>query len=93
MGQELRPNDLTTELPHFQHGNRALASKVMKKTQGKLRYIHIYCLLHLPTVRSGDCIIFCGFGLLPSYYYLLKGGSLFGSLFFLSVSKICHKNI
>ncbi|CAG06225.1 unnamed protein product, partial [Tetraodon nigroviridis] len=35
VGQELRPNDLTTELPRFQHGNRALASKVMKKTQDR----------------------------------------------------------
>lgn len=34
VGQELRPNDLTTDLT-FQHGNRALASKDMKKSQGK----------------------------------------------------------
>lgn len=43
VGQELRPNELTTDLPCFQHGNRALASKDMKKTQGKLRHIHIHC--------------------------------------------------
>lgn len=43
VGQELRPNELTTDLPCFQHGNRALASKDMKKTQGKLRNIHIHC--------------------------------------------------
>lgn len=36
VGQELRPNDVTTDLTPFQHGNRALASKDMKKSQGKL---------------------------------------------------------
>lgn len=41
VGQELRPNDLTTDLTHFQHGNRALASKDMKKSQGKLRQTSI----------------------------------------------------
>uniref|UniRef100_A0A674MC73 non-specific serine/threonine protein kinase n=1 Tax=Takifugu rubripes TaxID=31033 RepID=A0A674MC73_TAKRU len=35
VGQELRPNDLTTDLPRFQHGNRALASKDMKKSQDR----------------------------------------------------------
>lgn len=34
MGQELRANDLTTDLT-LQHGNRALASKDTKKTQGE----------------------------------------------------------
>lgn len=43
MGQELRPNDLTTDLPRFQHGNRALASKDMKKSQGKVGHICIHC--------------------------------------------------
>lgn len=43
VGQELRPNDLTTDLPRFQHGNRALASKDMKKSQGKLGHIRIHC--------------------------------------------------
>ncbi|KAG8006642.1 Serine/threonine-protein kinase SMG1, partial [Nibea albiflora] len=33
VGQELRPNDVTTDLTPFQHGNRALASKDMKKSQ------------------------------------------------------------
>lgn len=42
MGQELRPNDLTTDLPRFQHGNRALASKDMKKSQGKVGHICIH---------------------------------------------------
>lgn len=87
MGQELRPNDLTTELPRFQHGNRALASKVMKKTQGKLRHTHVYCLVHLFTESSGDCIIFGGFGLLPSHCYLLRGGSLCGRQFFCLLTK------
>lgn len=36
LGQELRPNDVTTESTTFQHGNRALASKEMRKSQGKL---------------------------------------------------------
>ncbi len=36
VGQELRPNDVKTDLTPFQHGNRALASKDMKKSQGKL---------------------------------------------------------
>nr|XP_046270775.1 serine/threonine-protein kinase SMG1 isoform X2 [Scatophagus argus] len=35
VGQELRPNDLTTDLTPFQHGNRALASKDMKKSQDR----------------------------------------------------------
>lgn len=43
VGQELSPNDVTTDLPRFQHGNRALASKDMKKTQGKRGRIHIHC--------------------------------------------------
>ncbi|MED6240004.1 hypothetical protein ATANTOWER_014498, partial [Ataeniobius toweri] len=37
LGEELRPNDVTTDLTTFQHGNRALASKEMRKSQGKLR--------------------------------------------------------
>lgn len=36
LGQELRPNDVTVDLTPFQHGNRALASKEMRKSQGKL---------------------------------------------------------
>uniref|UniRef100_UPI0037E707FB serine/threonine-protein kinase SMG1 n=1 Tax=Semicossyphus pulcher TaxID=241346 RepID=UPI0037E707FB len=35
MAQELRPNDVTTDLTHFQHGNRALTSKDMKKLQDR----------------------------------------------------------
>lgn len=35
LGQELRPDDLTTDLIPFKHGNRALASKDMRKSQGK----------------------------------------------------------
>ncbi|KAM7372511.1 hypothetical protein PAMP_009675 [Pampus punctatissimus] len=33
LGQELRPNDVTSDLTPFQHGNRALASKDMRKSQ------------------------------------------------------------
>ncbi|XP_077940467.1 serine/threonine-protein kinase SMG1 isoform X6 [Gasterosteus aculeatus] len=36
VGQELRTNDVTTDLTPFQHGNRALASKDMRKLQGEL---------------------------------------------------------
>uniref|UniRef100_A0A8C4EGN0 non-specific serine/threonine protein kinase n=1 Tax=Dicentrarchus labrax TaxID=13489 RepID=A0A8C4EGN0_DICLA len=35
VGQELRPNDVTPDLTPFQHGNRALASKDMKKSQDR----------------------------------------------------------
>lgn len=42
VGQELRPNDLTTDLTRFQHENRAFASKDMKKSQGKHEPIHIH---------------------------------------------------
>ncbi|KAM9843156.1 serine/threonine-protein kinase SMG1 [Aulostomus maculatus] len=35
LGQELRPNDVTTDLTSFQHGNRALASKDMRKSQDR----------------------------------------------------------
>ncbi|XP_068605668.1 serine/threonine-protein kinase SMG1 [Brachionichthys hirsutus] len=35
VGQELRPNDLTPDLIHLKHGNRALASKDMKKSQDR----------------------------------------------------------
>ncbi|CAJ1075376.1 LOW QUALITY PROTEIN: serine/threonine-protein kinase SMG1 [Xyrichtys novacula] len=35
MGQELRPNDVTTDLTPIQHGNRALTSKDMKKLQDR----------------------------------------------------------
>lgn len=35
LGEELRPNDVTSDLTTFQHGNRALASKEMRKSQGK----------------------------------------------------------
>uniref|UniRef100_A0A671VFB0 non-specific serine/threonine protein kinase n=1 Tax=Sparus aurata TaxID=8175 RepID=A0A671VFB0_SPAAU len=35
VGQELRPNDVTTDLTPFQHGTRALASKDMKKSQDR----------------------------------------------------------
>ncbi|XP_067343536.1 serine/threonine-protein kinase SMG1 isoform X2 [Channa argus] len=35
LGQELRPNDVTTDLNSFQHGNRALASKDMRKSQDR----------------------------------------------------------
>ncbi|KAG2455286.1 SMG1 kinase, partial [Polypterus senegalus] len=34
LGQELRINDVTTDSISFQHGNRALATKEMRKTQG-----------------------------------------------------------
>ncbi|KAM8824507.1 serine/threonine-protein kinase SMG1 isoform 2-T2 [Synchiropus picturatus] len=33
LGQELRPNDVTPDSSPFQHGNRALASKDMRKSQ------------------------------------------------------------
>ncbi|XP_058508783.1 serine/threonine-protein kinase SMG1 [Solea solea] len=33
--QELRPNDVTTDFTPFQHGNRALASKDMRKSQDR----------------------------------------------------------
>ncbi|XP_029946461.1 serine/threonine-protein kinase SMG1 isoform X1 [Salarias fasciatus] len=35
LGQELRPNDVTADLTPFQHGNRALASKDMRKSQDR----------------------------------------------------------
>ncbi|XP_071393422.1 serine/threonine-protein kinase SMG1 [Centroberyx affinis] len=35
LGQELRLNDVTTDLTPFQHGNRALASKDMRKSQDR----------------------------------------------------------
>lgn len=35
LGQELRPNDVTTESTHTQHGSRALASKDMRKLQDR----------------------------------------------------------
>ncbi|XP_023140718.2 serine/threonine-protein kinase SMG1 isoform X2 [Amphiprion ocellaris] len=35
LGQELRPNDVTTDLTPFQHGTRALASKDMRKSQDR----------------------------------------------------------
>ncbi|XP_020505278.1 serine/threonine-protein kinase SMG1 [Labrus bergylta] len=35
MGQELRSDDVTTDLTPFQHGNRALTSKDMKKLQDR----------------------------------------------------------
>ncbi|KAM3597338.1 uncharacterized protein V6R79_003264 [Siganus canaliculatus] len=35
MGQELRPNDLTTDSATFQHGNYALASRDMRKSQDR----------------------------------------------------------
>ncbi|XP_061604634.1 serine/threonine-protein kinase SMG1 [Phyllopteryx taeniolatus] len=35
LGQELRPNDVTADLNSFQHGNRALASKDMRKSQDR----------------------------------------------------------
>lgn len=34
LGQELRINDVTTDITTFQHGNRALATKDMRKSQG-----------------------------------------------------------
>ena len=34
LGQELRIDDVTSDLPSFQHGNRALATKDMRKSQG-----------------------------------------------------------
>lgn len=37
LGQELRINDVTADLPSFQHGNRALATKDMRKSQGRWR--------------------------------------------------------
>ena len=36
VGQELRLNDVTADLTPFQHGNRALTSKDMRKSQGKV---------------------------------------------------------
>lgn len=38
LGEELRPNDVTTDLTSFQHGLRALSSKEMRKSQGKLLF-------------------------------------------------------
>lgn len=35
LGQELRINDVTVDLPSFQHGNRALVAKDMRKSQGR----------------------------------------------------------
>ncbi|XP_072549574.1 serine/threonine-protein kinase SMG1 isoform X2 [Salminus brasiliensis] len=35
LGQELRINDVTTDLTSFQHGNRALATKDMRKSQDR----------------------------------------------------------
>ncbi|XP_062388673.1 serine/threonine-protein kinase SMG1 isoform X3 [Sardina pilchardus] len=35
LGQELRINDVTADLPSFQHGNRALATKDMRKSQDR----------------------------------------------------------
>ncbi|XP_066497814.1 serine/threonine-protein kinase SMG1 isoform X2 [Hoplias malabaricus] len=35
LGQELRINDVTTDLTSFQHGNRALAAKDMRKSQDR----------------------------------------------------------
>ncbi|KAF7200875.1 serine/threonine-protein kinase SMG1 isoform X2 [Nothobranchius furzeri] len=35
LGEELRPNDVTTDLTSLQHGNRALASKEMRKLQDR----------------------------------------------------------
>ncbi|XP_032443983.1 serine/threonine-protein kinase SMG1 isoform X1 [Xiphophorus hellerii] len=35
LGEELRPNDVTSDLTTFQHGNRALASKEMRKSQDR----------------------------------------------------------
>ncbi|XP_047215191.1 serine/threonine-protein kinase SMG1-like [Girardinichthys multiradiatus] len=35
LGEELRPNDMTTDLTTFQHGNHALASKEMRKSQDR----------------------------------------------------------
>uniref|UniRef100_A0A8C6WXI8 Serine/threonine-protein kinase SMG1 N-terminal domain-containing protein n=1 Tax=Neogobius melanostomus TaxID=47308 RepID=A0A8C6WXI8_9GOBI len=35
LGQELRPNDVTTDSTHFQHGSRALAAKDMRKSQDR----------------------------------------------------------
>ncbi|XP_028842210.1 serine/threonine-protein kinase SMG1 isoform X2 [Denticeps clupeoides] len=35
LGQELRINDVTADLPSFQHGNRALAAKDMRKSQDR----------------------------------------------------------
>ncbi|XP_069036868.1 serine/threonine-protein kinase SMG1 isoform X1 [Lepisosteus oculatus] len=36
LGQELRRNDVTADLTSFQHGNRALATKDMRKSQDRL---------------------------------------------------------
>ncbi|XP_016104477.1 serine/threonine-protein kinase SMG1-like isoform X2 [Sinocyclocheilus grahami] len=35
LGQELRTNDVTTDITTFQHGNRALAAKDMRKSQDR----------------------------------------------------------
>ncbi|TRY87779.1 hypothetical protein DNTS_015691 [Danionella cerebrum] len=35
LGQELRINDVTTDVTNFQHGNRALATKDMRKSQDR----------------------------------------------------------
>lgn len=40
LGQELRINDVTADLPSFQHGHRALASKDMRKSQGGRTHTH-----------------------------------------------------
>ncbi|KTG04037.1 hypothetical protein cypCar_00036452 [Cyprinus carpio] len=46
LGQELRTNDVTTDITTFQHGNRALATKDMRKSQGALTFqcSYVACL-------------------------------------------------
>lgn len=41
LGQELRINDVTADLPSFQHGHRALAAKDMRKSQGGWAHTHV----------------------------------------------------
>ena len=42
MGQELRLNDVNVDLTPFQDGNRALTSKDMRKSQGKVLLTDMY---------------------------------------------------
>lgn len=47
VGQELRINDVTSDITTFQHGNRALATKDMRKSQGMFtsQYSYFACSL------------------------------------------------
>lgn len=50
LGQELRINDVTADLPSFQHGHRALATKDMRKSQGGCEHAHAHT--HTRTYRT-----------------------------------------